>query len=531
MTRLSASLMVAAACVTLPAAQSVPAGPEFPINTYTTGNQGFPSIASDAFGNFVVVWQSFGQDGDADGIFGRRFDSAGAPISPEFQINTFTTGGQMAPSVAATATGAFVVVWSSPQDGDGPGIFAQRFDAAGAKAGAEIQVNVHTTSAQMNPRVALDISGNFVVAWESYGQDGDGAGIFARRFDRSGSPRGSEFQVNSYTTFDQSFPSIASDPSGSFVVVWESYGQDGDGEGVFGRRYDGSGAPLGGEFQVNASPGYQQIYPSVAMDAVGGFAVVWRTADAGVASGLDGRVFDRTGAAGGAGFEVSAASTVLLAGARISSDASGNFVVAWTNLDAYGYGVAGRTFDAAGTMKGAEFRVNTNTLDGQGLPDVVMTPVGNFTVAWAGYSQDGSGSAVVGRRFTCTDVDLDGICDLQDVVLTSPAALATLDCSDPRTIRPTIEWDAGNFDRFRVFIGSDPGFAKGTRVTSGSTLLKASTYTPPIKKWRSACSKAVRANGLNPILFIRILGVDVDVPKSAPNRMSFSQVVQAGVSL
>ena len=51
---------------------------------------------------------------------------------------------------------------------------------------------------------------------------------------------------------------------GGFVAVWESVGQDGDLEGIFGQRYDASGAPIGGEFRINAKPSGSQRSPSVA---------------------------------------------------------------------------------------------------------------------------------------------------------------------------------------------------------------------------------------------------------------------------
>ncbi len=41
----------------------IPEGPEFQVNTYTTGDQESPDVAMDGAGNFIVVWQSYGQDG------------------------------------------------------------------------------------------------------------------------------------------------------------------------------------------------------------------------------------------------------------------------------------------------------------------------------------------------------------------------------------------------------------------------------------------------------------------------------------
>jgi len=48
-----------------PPAPAQPLGPEFRINSFPTGIQGSPRIATDTAGNFVVVWRSDAQDGSA----------------------------------------------------------------------------------------------------------------------------------------------------------------------------------------------------------------------------------------------------------------------------------------------------------------------------------------------------------------------------------------------------------------------------------------------------------------------------------
>ena len=45
-----------------------------------------------------------------------------------------------------------------------------------------------------------------------------------------------EFQVNTSTIHDQFEPAVAVDATGNFVVVWEAYYEDGDDLGIFGRR-------------------------------------------------------------------------------------------------------------------------------------------------------------------------------------------------------------------------------------------------------------------------------------------------------
>jgi hypothetical protein len=213
-------------------------GAFFRVNTYTTGDQTLASVASDSAGNFVVVWSSNGQDGSGTGIFGQRYDIAGAPLGSEFRVNTYTTGNQGRPSVAADSSGDFVVVWqSATQDGSGDGVFGQRYAGSGTPLGSEFLVNTLTTSNQNNPAVAADAAGNFVVTWNSLGQDGFGYGVFGQRYDAAGLRLGPEFRVNTNTFGPQSASAVASDLSGDFVVVWQSAPQDGSGYGVFGQRY------------------------------------------------------------------------------------------------------------------------------------------------------------------------------------------------------------------------------------------------------------------------------------------------------
>ena len=187
-------------------AAGTPLGGDILVNTYTAGVQGWrgsTDAAVDRVGNLVVVWASDGQDGSYDGVFGQRLGASGAPVGAECQVNTYTTGDQgsrqFRGSVAVTRApdGRFVVVWmGGQQDGSGFGIFGQRYDAAGAPAGAEFRVNTNTTDAQTTPDVAMDGNGNLVVVWSSFGQDGSLGGVFGRRFAASGAAQGSEFQVN-----------------------------------------------------------------------------------------------------------------------------------------------------------------------------------------------------------------------------------------------------------------------------------------------------------------------------------------------
>jgi hypothetical protein len=350
-----------------------------------------------------VVWRSLGQDGDLEGIFARRYDSTGNRVGNEFRVNTFTPSRQMYPTVASAADGGFVVVWDSyNQDGNSYGVFGQRYDAGGVRQGAEFRINTYTTSHQRFPSAASDLDGDFVVVWNSYTQDGERYGIFGQRYDSLGVAQGGEFAVNTYTTHSQRFPSVASDANGNFVVVWSSYGQDGSAYGIFGQRYDSAGNALGDEFQVSSYTPGQQRFPSVSSDADGDFVVVWNSfLQDGSAYGIFGQRYDSSGAPQGGEFRVNSYTTSEQRWPSVAKASSGNFVVTWYSdlQDGNSYGVFGRLYDDAGQAQGDEFQVNTYTTSYQIFPGVGAIGPNQFVVTWESFTQDGSNWAVFGQRY------------------------------------------------------------------------------------------------------------------------------------
>jgi hypothetical protein len=383
--------------------QGSPVGPEFRVNTQTYGTQFYPAAGRDALGNFVVAWSSEPQDGSTHGVFGQRFASSGEPLGPDFRVNTYTTDAQYFPSIAVSASGDFVVLWDSiGQDGSGRGVFGQRFASSGGPLGTEFRVNTYTTNYQSGAAAAADAAGNFVVVWNSGGQDSSAYGVFGQRYASSGAPIGPEFRVNTFTTGFQGGPSVAADPSGNFVVVWASDGQDGSYAGVFGQRFASSGAPLGPEFPVNSYTTGPEYLPAVATDASGSFVVVWQRVNTVTkTSAIFGQRYSSSGSPLGSEFLVNGAQFANKA--AIAIDSSGNFVVAWTDCG-YPFGcnpaeIIGRRFGSNGTPLAPAFRVNTYTPYPQTEASVASDPAGNFVVVWQSVAQNGNGSGIFGQRF------------------------------------------------------------------------------------------------------------------------------------
>jgi S-layer family protein len=251
-------------------------GAEFRVNTYTLNYQYDPSVSMSPAGHFVVAWSSYSQDGSNDAVIVRRYDNLGQPITAEIRANTFTTGFQTNPSVAQDAAGNFVVVWQggANQDGGRDGIFGQRFGPTGVRLGAEFRVNTYTLNYQQYPGVAMADNGRFVVVWQSLEQEGAGWGIYAQRYATDGTALGPEMHINGFTTNDQTVPVVGIDAEANFVIAWESFTQDGDQGGIFARRFDSLGNPRGA-FRVNTTTLNDQFEPTIGIDRVGNFMVVW----------------------------------------------------------------------------------------------------------------------------------------------------------------------------------------------------------------------------------------------------------------
>ena len=402
----------------------VPLGTQFQLNTYTTGPQSDPSVAAAANGDFVVVWRSSnssGTDTSSFSIQAQRFASDGSSLGAQFQVNTYTTYDQGFPSVSAAPDGDFVVGWISRgslgTDTSVTSIQAQRYASDGSAQGPEFQVNTYTTSGQGYLSVATAPDGDFIVTWQSrgsFGTDTDERSIQAQRYASDGTAQGAEFQVNNYTTGTQKAPSVAASSDGGFVIVWHSYGSPGTDSSDYsiqGQRFASDGSAMGPQFQVNSYTTSYQYYPAVAADADGDFVVVWTSrgslgTDTAFES-VQGQRYASDGSAQGAQFQLNSYTTSDQAWVSVAAAAGGDFVVVWQSIGSSGSDTSyrsaqGQRYASDGSAQGPEFQVNTYTTANQLLPSVAMTVGRNFVVAWqsvGSFGTDTSVDSIQGQRY------------------------------------------------------------------------------------------------------------------------------------
>ncbi len=388
-----------------------PMNTEFKVNTYTAGNQDKPNVTALSNGGFVVVWESTAQDGDLDGIFAQEYDKNQQPVGTEFQVNSYTTSNQRDPVVVGLDNGTYVVAWrSNGQDGDLYGIFGQRYTNGGVAVGGEFQLNTETFDDQWFPALSPLNDGGFVAVWQSYLQDGDSWAIIAQRFNSADEKVGNEIQVNTTTANSQLDPTITMLNNGNFVVVWDSLGQDGSSLGVYGRLYDSNGNPLTGEFQVNTYTQSNQNDAAIAALKDGGFVIIWESFGQDTDSlGIYGQRYDSNGNKVEGEFQVNTYTTSIQQDASVTALPDGGFIVAWESFqqDGESDGIYGQRYDSNGNKVEGEFQVNTYTTSNQSHPSVTTFNNGKRVFVWQSSGQDGDGTGIYSRIYSSQDpIDL-----------------------------------------------------------------------------------------------------------------------------
>ncbi|MEI9905252.1 MAG: calcium-binding protein [Asticcacaulis sp.] len=332
-------------------------GSEIHLGTSTTGDQLLTGAAATPDGGYIVVWMD--GNGGQDDTYMQRYDASGATVMPQTLVNTTTAGDQWWGHVAYLADNDFVVTWQTNS-----GLVMQLFDDDGGKIGGEIAINQTPGYKAFGGVVALT-NGGFVVTWESDNQDGSSAGVYMRQFDATGQAVTSDLQVNTYTDNGQSNPKIAVLADGSYVVTWDSYGENGYGMGIYAQHFSYSGK-VGPEFEVSLGNPLDHTHPEIAALDDGGYVIVW--AEGIGTQNIWAQRYDADDhAVGGemlAGSNVESGSDQI----AVSGLPDGGFVVSWTSENIPGNEeVYQKVFAPATTLNGTQYLYGTldsDTLDG-----------------------------------------------------------------------------------------------------------------------------------------------------------------------
>lgn len=381
------------------------AQPETIVNTFVDSTQKYPSIARNSAGYFFVVWATVrtAPQRDKGDIVFQMFDASGNKIGCELTVNTFTSGEQEKPAIAMNGVGRSIITWSSYID------TAKMYDIRGrvfdgnSPVTQEFEVNSTTTYSQSNPAAAIKEDGSFIVVWDSWFQDGSDRGIYAQRFDLSGNKVGSEFPVNSTTAYSQARPRVKYMNDGKFIVIWESYKQDNEtesGYSVYMRIFNSDATPLTGEIQVNTyTRDYQWLSDLTVFDD-NSFAVVWCSWEQ---DGDDGGIyiqrFNPDGSKSGNETRVNKTTSQYQWLPKIHKLSGKNVAVAWSSWKQDGdrEGVYAIFLDENNTAYTFETRLNSYVSSFQWEPDFIPVDNKRIRAVWSSWEQFGNDYDIVTR--------------------------------------------------------------------------------------------------------------------------------------
>lgn len=239
-------------------------GGEFLVNTTVAASQEAPSVTTLPDGGFFVVWTDYsatGGDTSGSAIRGQRFDSSGTMVGSEVLINTTTGANQTEPIVTVLQDGTLAVAWTDASqtggDTSNTAIRGQIMTVGGTLVGPEVVINTTTTGEQSQPAGTVLSDGRLVVVWADRSQSGGDTNDLAVRgqiFNADGTPAGSEFLVNTTTTYGQYEPEVVAFADGGFLIVFN----DGSGSShsdVRAQAYNADGTKSGSEFLLHVNNG------------------------------------------------------------------------------------------------------------------------------------------------------------------------------------------------------------------------------------------------------------------------------------
>ncbi|MDF9906502.1 UNVERIFIED_ORG: Ca2+-binding RTX toxin-like protein [Pseudomonas reinekei] len=334
----------------------------------------------------------------------------------ESRVSTLTPLAQDSISITGLADGGWLVSLQNNDPTYGSDILIQRYSAAGERLGDEIAV-APSLRAQGYSDVAGLADGGWVVTWQSYGEDGDSGGIYARRFNEAGDAVGGQWRVNTHTIDSQDSPAVTALGDGGWLVVWMSRDVAGNNFTIESQRYNAAGTAVGGETQVNTTTGDNQIaqYSSdVTALKDGGWLVTWHATHPGESRfDIYAQRYDATGNRVGSETQVNTNTLDIQYIPAVTALNDGGWLVSWSSFRAgYGDDIYFQRYNANGQAVGGETHVINSphyATQSQSFSDVTALADGGWVVTWeSGGSQDGDALAIYAQRYNAAGQTVGG---------------------------------------------------------------------------------------------------------------------------
>jgi hypothetical protein len=238
------------------------------------GEQAYPKIVPDGAGGAIVTWHDFRGSG-AD-IYAQRISAAGAVLWTANGVALCAaTGEQSYPTIASDGAGGAVVTWFDYRSGTSYDIYVQRISAAGAVQWLANGVALCTaTGSQQSPTIISDGAGGAIVNWMDH-RSGTDFDIYTQQISAAGAVQWLANGVALCTAAgEQQYPTTIPDGAGGAIVTWMD-ARSGNYD-IYAQRISASGAvqwPANGAALCTAAD--DQQFPTIIPDGTGGAIVAW----------------------------------------------------------------------------------------------------------------------------------------------------------------------------------------------------------------------------------------------------------------
>ncbi len=326
----------------------------------------------------------------------------------DFRVNDDVgSAEQNDPRIAVSADGRSVIVWVDRRR-QSKDIYLQQFDPDGNPIGINQKINDDTLNAfQATPSVGSDASGLYRVVWQDYREGFPlKPGIFYQTFDSTVRPLSPNSNLTS-TAIDQQreSPDIALAADGRGIVVWADYrNQNWD---IFGQRLDVNGLPVGGNFQINEPDNAQQHSPRVSMGPQGWFVVCWYDNSLGN-DDVYTQTYDASGNKIGSVLKINNdVGTERQVFPDVAADGLGRYTVVWVDYRNSHYpnnpDIYATKLDTNGVYLSSNIKLNSDaTTRAQKYPSISADRMGNVAIIW-------SDSTLTSWDIIGQMIDVDGV--------------------------------------------------------------------------------------------------------------------------
>ena len=238
-------------------------------------NQYRPSIAIDSLNNLHVIW--YGTDVSNPLYYQIKYSKFnGTTWSSWINIQLISSYGQYYPSIAIDSLNNIHVVWYGV-DSSNPSYTQIKYSKFNGTTWSS-WINIQSISSynQYSPSIAIDSLDNLHVVW--HGHDSSNATYLQIKYSKfNGTTWSSWINIQTITGYSQSSPSLDIDSLNNIHVIW--YGNDASYVNPQIKYSKFNGTTWSSWINIQTISGYDQYYPSIAIDSLDNLHVVWHGTD------------------------------------------------------------------------------------------------------------------------------------------------------------------------------------------------------------------------------------------------------------